>query len=88
MMRTLIMAAALIAASTGAGLAQDVAGPQVADLLLILDADERHFGVWDFGPGILDVFLEGRLTPDDAGILVGVGIAVIRDGAGLRSSKR
>ena len=32
---------------------------------------------------ILDVFLEGRLAPDDAGVLVGVGIAVIGCGAGM-----
>ena len=33
--------------------------------------------------GILDVFLEGRLIPDDARILVGIGILVIRDATGL-----
>jgi hypothetical protein len=41
-------------------------GPQVVDLLFVLDPGEGFFGAWDFGPGILDVFLEGCLIPDDA----------------------
>ena len=58
-------------------------GPQVADLLFVLDAGEDHFGARDFGLGILDVFFEGRLIPDDARILVGIGILVTRDATGL-----
>ena len=57
-------------------------GPQVVDLLFVLDAGEDHFSTRDFGLGI-DVFLEGRLIPDDARILVGIRILVIRDAAGL-----
>src|SRR4029079_7953613 len=58
-------------------------GPQVLGLLLVLDAGKDHFGVRDLYPGILDVILEALLVPGDAGILVGVGIAEIRDAAGL-----
>jgi hypothetical protein len=36
-------------------------GPKVVDLLIVLDAGESHFRARDFGLGILDVFLEGRL---------------------------
>src|SRR5262249_11952838 len=41
------------------------------------------FRARDFSLGILDVFLEGRLIPDDARILVGIGILVIRDATGF-----
>src|SRR3974390_724080 len=58
-------------------------GPQVVDFLLVLDASEDHFGAGDLGPWILDVFLEVRLVPNDAGILVGAGIVEARNGAGL-----
>jgi hypothetical protein len=58
-------------------------GPKVVDLLIVLDAGENHFRARDFGLGILDVFPEGRLIPDDARILVGIGILVIRDATGL-----
>jgi hypothetical protein len=58
-------------------------GPKVVDLLIVLDAGENHFRARDFSLGILDVFLEGRLIPDDARILVGIGILVIRDATGL-----
>ena len=62
----------------GAGLLFDIAvgiellkvGPKVVDLLIILDAGESHFRARDFSLGILDVFLEGRLIPDDARILL------------------
>ena len=40
-------------------------------------------GTRNFGPWVLNVFLEGCLIPDDAGILVGVGIVEARYGAGL-----
>src|SRR5580698_7464946 len=58
-------------------------GPKVVDLLIVLDAGESHFRARDFGLRIFDVFLEGRLIPDDARILVGIGILVIRDATGL-----
>ena len=58
-------------------------GPKVVDLLIVLDAGENHFRARDFSLGILDVLLEGRLIPDDARILVGIGILVIRDATGL-----
>ena len=48
---------------------------------------KSHFGARDFGLRIFDVFLEGRLIPDDARILVGIGILVIRDATGLRPSR-
>src|SRR5882672_11245116 len=58
-------------------------GPQIAGLLLVLDAGEDHLGIGDLGARILDVIFESRLAPDDAGILVGLGIAVAGDVAGM-----
>jgi hypothetical protein len=39
--------------------------PQVGDLLLALDAGEDLFSTWNFGAGILDVFLKGLFVPDN-----------------------
>src|SRR5580704_15384121 len=58
-------------------------GPQVVDLLLVLDAGKDHLGAGHLGPRVLDVVLEFRLVPDDAGILVGVRIGEIGHAAGM-----
>src|SRR6185437_9990826 len=58
-------------------------GPQVAGLFFVLDAGENHLGVGNLGAWILDVFLEGCFVPSDAGILVGVRVAVLGDRAGM-----
>src|ERR1700741_4777044 len=58
-------------------------GPQVVRLVLVLDAGEDHLGAGNLSLGILDVFEEGFLAPGDAGILVGVGIGVALDAAGM-----
>src|ERR1700686_3581812 len=71
----------LLDAAVGVELA-DI-GPQIADLLLVFDASEDHLGAGHLGPRVLDVVLEFRLVPDDAGILVGVGIGEIGDAAGM-----
>src|SRR5580704_8182421 len=71
----------LLDAAVGVELA-DI-GPQVVDLLLVLDAGEDHLGAGHLGAGVLDVVLEFRLVPDDAGILVGVGIGEIGHAAGM-----
>src|SRR5215510_12644722 len=51
-------------------------GPQIADLLLVLDAGEDHLGAGDLGARVADVFLERVLAPGDAGVLVGLGVIV------------
>src|SRR5580704_18837405 len=71
----------LLDAAVGVELA-DI-GPQIGDLLLVLDAGEDHLSAGYLGPRVLDVVLEFRLAPDDAGILVGVGIGEIGDAAGM-----
>ena len=53
-------------------------GPQVARFSLVLDAGEDHLGAGNLAARILDVFEEHVLVPGDAGILVGLGIAVTR----------
>src|SRR6266852_2100760 len=57
--------------------------PEIVDFLLVLDAGERHLGAGNLRLRILDVFLELRLVPGDAGILVGIGIGIAVGGAGL-----
>src|SRR6185437_9852819 len=56
-------------------------GPEVGDLLRVLDARKDHLGAWDHRARIVDVFLERVLAPDDAGRLVGLGIAETRSRA-------
>src|SRR4029077_18241923 len=58
-------------------------GPEVAPLLLVLDAWENHLGAWDFGSRVRNVFEEHVLAPGDAGVLVGIRVAVIRGGTGF-----
>src|SRR5258707_15739627 len=58
-------------------------GPQVVAFVLALDAGEHHLGAGDLGLRIGDVFLEGLFVPNDAGVLVGVGIIVAFNRAGL-----
>src|SRR5262245_45893157 len=79
--RAMRHAPALLLAAVGLELA-DI-GPQVAGLLLVLDAGEEHFRARDFCARVLDVVLECRLAPGDARILVGVAVIVARDRAGL-----
>jgi hypothetical protein len=51
--------------------------PEIVDLLLILDACERHFGTWDLCFRVLDVLLEYGFIPGDAGVPVSLGIAIV-----------
>src|SRR5579871_5770080 len=53
-------------------------GPEVVDLLVILDTGEEHLGARDHAARVLDVFLELGLVPGDARILVGVAVIVAR----------
>ena len=58
-------------------------GNHVVDVLLTGDSREDHLGAGHHAARILDVFLEFFLVPDDAGILVGVGVVEAGDGAGM-----
>src|SRR4051812_10139134 len=60
-------------------------GPEVVGLLLVLDAGEYHLGARNLCSRILDVILERGLVPGQARILVGIGIGIVRRGAGLAS---
>src|SRR3569832_2133268 len=60
-------------------------GPEALGFLLVLDAGEDHLGARDLDARVLDVFEELRLVPGDARLLVGLGIAVSRRGAGMAS---
>src|SRR5262245_35693234 len=63
-------------------------GPQVVGLGLAPQPDEHHLGAGDLGLRVLDVVLEGRLVPGEAGALVGARIAVAVDGARLAPVER
>src|SRR5262249_24340920 len=65
----------------GPGLLQ--VGPQIGNVLVVLDADERHAGARHLLHGRADVFVEGLLVPGDAGRFVGRGIIESLEGAGL-----
>src|SRR6185312_14005557 len=58
-------------------------GPEVGDLLLVLDAREGHAGAGDALHRVLDVFLERRLVPGDARVLVGIGVVEARKAGGV-----
>src|SRR5215475_578127 len=58
-------------------------GPQVGDVLVVLDADERHAGTRHLLHRGVDVFRERCLVPRDAGFLVGLGIVVALEGPGF-----
>src|ERR1051325_9255069 len=57
--------------------------PKIAALLLILDARKHHFCTGNLRPRVGDVLLERRLVPRDARVLVGLGVIVAFDRAGL-----
>jgi hypothetical protein len=52
--------------------------PNILGLLFILDSGKYHFGAWNSRSRIFDVFLKRLFVPCDAGILIGIGVAVIR----------
>src|SRR5919198_6106740 len=58
-------------------------GPQICDVLVVLDADEGHAGARHLLHRRADVFVERLPAPGDAGGFVGWGIIEALDGAGL-----
>src|SRR3569833_2665984 len=67
------------------GAVRAVFGSEALGYLLVLDAGEDHLGARELDARVLDVFEELRLVPGDARLLVGLGIAVTRRGAGMAS---
>src|SRR5579863_5585146 len=55
--------------------------------MFVLVAGESHFRSRNRAPRIVDVFLEHFLVPDDARFLVGFGIGVVGDAAGMATVK-
>src|SRR5262245_4974779 len=60
-------------------------GPEVGDVLVVLDADECHAGAGHLLHRRADILDECVVVPGDAGILVGRGIVESLVGAGLAS---
>ena len=58
-------------------------GPDIVPVLRFLEADKCHSRSRNLHLRILDVFLELRFVPGNAGVLDVVGIAVTLPGAGL-----
>jgi len=62
-------------------------GNQVLAVLLLLETTKGHLGAGNVLLGVLEVSKEGVLLPGDALALVGVGVGVALDGAGLATKK-
>lgn len=60
---------------------------QVIPVLLLLQATESHLGAGDVLLGVLKVGEEGVVVPGDALLLVGIGVGVALDGAGLAAEE-
>lgn len=60
---------------------------QVVPVLLLLQATEGHLGAGNVLLGVLKVGEEGVVLPGDALGLVGVGVRVALDGAGLAAEE-
>src|SRR5215470_3335161 len=58
-------------------------GPEVGNVLLVLDADECHAGAGHLLHRCLYIFMEHVLVPSDAGPLVGGRVVVALEAAGL-----
>jgi hypothetical protein len=60
---------------------------EVLPVLLLLHATVGHLGAGDVLLGVLEVLEQGVLLPGDALGLVGVGVLVALDGAGLAAEE-
>jgi len=60
---------------------------QVIAVLLLLETTERHLGAGNVLLGVLEVLKERGLVPDDALLLVGVGVLEALDLAGLAAKE-
>lgn len=62
-------------------------GDEVVAVLGLLEATEGHLGAGDVLLGVLEVIEEGVLVPGDTLLLVGVGVRVAGDLAGLAAEE-
>jgi hypothetical protein len=60
---------------------------QVLPVLLLLQAAKGHLGAGDVLLGVLEVREKGIVVPGDALLLVGIGVRVTLDGAGLAAEQ-
>ena len=60
---------------------------KVVPVLLLLETTEGHLGTRNVLLGVLEVLEEGLVVPLDALLLVGIGVGVTLDGAGLAAPK-
>src|ERR1700751_5890065 len=58
-------------------------GDDIVDVLILRQPGKDHLGPRNLGARVLQIFLQGRLVPGDARILVGIAVAVVRIGPGL-----
>ena len=58
-------------------------GPKVIHLLFVLNAGKDHFGAWNYPLGVLDVFFESSLIPNNSRILVRVRILEVWSTPGM-----
>jgi len=62
-------------------------GDEVLAVLLLLETAEGHLGAGDVLLGVLEVGEQSVFLPGDALLLVGVGVGVAVDGAGLAAEE-
>ena len=53
----------------------------------LLEAGESHLGTLDVLFGVLEVFKEGLIRPDDTRVLVGIRVLVVREGTSSTSKE-
>lgn len=68
------------------GAAHDVRD-DVVPVLVLLETTEGHLGTRNVLLGVLEVLEESVLVPGDALLLVGIGVGVAVDGAGLAAEE-
>src|SRR5665213_3174849 len=61
-------------------------GDDIVNVLFLRQTREDHLGAWNLAARVLQIFLQGRLVPSDAGILVGIAIGVARISTGLAAN--
>ena len=60
---------------------------RTSTLALLLETGEGHLGAGDVLLGVLEVGEQGLVVPDDARLLVGLGVDVAGDGARLATKE-
>src|ERR1700743_2096598 len=61
-------------------------GNDIVNVLILRQTRENHLGAGNLGARVFQIFLQGRVVPGEAGVLVGIAIGVVWWGAGLAAN--